>query len=169
MLTAEQKALVDECIYLRGRILTAYSQVEFILADISVILDLRFPYLISKRIKAAKEIAERPGYEAYRDELHSACDGLSEFDDIRVFMAHGWVSAEIDKKGNNIIEFLRYERTGDGQFNLMRGATDVVRLRQAAEDITQYCETVLRLFRKIYAEKSLENEKTKRYSEQKPS
>jgi hypothetical protein len=27
-------------------------------------------------------------------------------------MAHGWVSAEIDKKGNHIIEFLRYERFG---------------------------------------------------------
>jgi hypothetical protein len=39
MLTAEQKALIDECIYLRGRIITSYSQVEFILADISVILD----------------------------------------------------------------------------------------------------------------------------------
>jgi hypothetical protein len=45
MLTDEQKSLVDECIYLRGRIITAYSQVEFILADISVILDLKFPYL----------------------------------------------------------------------------------------------------------------------------
>jgi hypothetical protein len=32
MLTDEQKALVDECIYLRGRIITSYSQVEFILA-----------------------------------------------------------------------------------------------------------------------------------------
>ncbi len=169
MLTAEQKALVDECIYLRGRIITSYSQVEFILADISVILDLKFPYLISKRIAAAKVIAERPGYEVYRDELHSACDGLSEFDEIRVFMAHAWVSAEIDKQGNNIIEFLRYERLGDGQFQLMRGGTDVVRLRQAADDITKYCENVLRLFRKIYADKDLENEKTKRYATQKPS
>src|ERR1700719_3159240 len=76
-------------------------------------------------------------------------------------MAHGWVSAEIDKQGNNIIEFLRYERLGDGQFQLVRGSIDVVRLRKAAEDITQYCENVLRLFRRIYAEKNL---KTKRRS-----
>jgi hypothetical protein len=164
MLTDEQKALVDECIYLRGRIITSYSQVEFILADISVILDLKFPYLISKRIKAAKEIADRPGYEAYRDELHSVCDGLSEFDEIRVFMAHGWVSAELGKNGTNIIEFLRYERTGEGQFKLMRGGTDVARLRQAAEDITEYTERTLALFRKIYAEKGLEHGETKRYS-----
>jgi hypothetical protein len=70
MLTDEQKSLVDECIYLPGRVITSYGQVEFILADISVILDLKFPYLISKRIKVAKEIADRPGYEAYKDELH---------------------------------------------------------------------------------------------------
>lgn len=164
MLTAEQKALVDECIYLRGRIITAYSQVEFILADISVILDLNFPYLISKRIAAAKAIAERQGYESYRDELRNICDGLAEFDDIRVFMAHGWVSAEIDHQGNNKIEFLRYERLGDGQFQLMRGGTDVAKLRQAAEDITQYSERTLRLFRRIYSDKNLENDQTKRYA-----
>src|ERR1700686_480845 len=164
MLTDEQKALVDECIYLRGRIITSYSQVEFILADISVILDLKFPYLVSKRIKAAKEIADRPGYEAYKDELHSVCDGLSEFDEMRVFMAHGWVSAELGKSGTNIIEFLRYERTGEGQFQLMRGGTNIDRLRQAADDITEYTERTLRLFRKIYAEKGLEHGETKRYS-----
>jgi hypothetical protein len=66
VLTDEQKSLVDECIYLRGRITTPYSQVELILADISVILVLKFPYLMSKPIAAAKAIAERPGYESYR-------------------------------------------------------------------------------------------------------
>jgi hypothetical protein len=157
MLTDEQKALVDECIFLRGRIITSYSQVEFILADVSVVLDLKFPYLIGKRIKAAKEIAERPGYEAYRDELHSVCDGLDEFNDIRLFMAHGWVSAELGAEGANIIEFFRYERTGEGQFQLMRGRTDVGRLRQAADDIEQYSNRTLTLFRRIYDDKGLES------------
>jgi hypothetical protein len=153
MLTDEQKALVDECILLRGRIITSYSQVEFILADISVVLDLKFPYLIGKRIKAAKEIAERPGYEACRNELHSVCDGLDEFNDIRLFMAHGWVSAELGAEGTNIIEFFRYERTGEGQFQLMRGRTDVARLRQAADDIEQYSDRTLTLFHRIYDER----------------
>jgi hypothetical protein len=36
--------------------------VEFLLADISVKLDLRFPYLIEKRIKAVRRNAEREGY-----------------------------------------------------------------------------------------------------------
>jgi hypothetical protein len=55
-----QKSLVDEALYLRGRIVAAYAQVEFLLADLVVKLDVRFPYLIDKRIKAVKRIAERP-------------------------------------------------------------------------------------------------------------
>ncbi|MGB3490204.1 MAG: hypothetical protein WBA62_19095 [Xanthobacteraceae bacterium] len=60
--SGEQKKLVDDIIYLRGRIITSYSQVEFLLADIAVKLELKFPYLISARLKAARRIAERNGY-----------------------------------------------------------------------------------------------------------
>jgi hypothetical protein len=42
--TNRQKSLVDEALYLRGRIVASYAQVEFLLADISVKLDLRFPF-----------------------------------------------------------------------------------------------------------------------------
>jgi hypothetical protein len=66
--TEQQKLLVDEALYLRGRIVASYAQVEFLLADISVKLDLRFPYLIDARIKAVRRIAEREGYEVYRDD-----------------------------------------------------------------------------------------------------
>ena len=34
--TELQKSLIDEATYLRGRIITSYSQIEFLLADISV-------------------------------------------------------------------------------------------------------------------------------------
>src|SRR5665213_2221274 len=64
--TDQQKALVDEALFLRGRIIASYSQVEFLLADISVKLDLRFPYRIQDRIKAARRIAEREGYAGYK-------------------------------------------------------------------------------------------------------
>jgi hypothetical protein len=93
--TDEQEKLVDDIIYLRGRIITSYSQVEFLLADIAVKLELKFPYLISARLKAAKRIAEREGYEVYRKDLEEICDGLAEFDDIRKFMSHGWADLEV--------------------------------------------------------------------------
>ena len=74
--TELQKSLVEQVTYLRGRILTSYAQVEFLLADISVKLDLKFPYLIKDRIKAAKRIAERSGYQIYKEDLERVCDEL---------------------------------------------------------------------------------------------
>jgi hypothetical protein len=53
----KQKVLIDEALYLRGRIIAAYAQVEFLLADLAVKLDLRFPYVIDARIKAVQKIA----------------------------------------------------------------------------------------------------------------
>src|SRR4051794_17247854 len=61
-----QKSLIEEATYLRGKILTSYAQVGFLLADFSVKLDLRFPYRISDRIRAAKRICERPAFSASR-------------------------------------------------------------------------------------------------------
>lgn len=72
--TEQQKMLVDEALYLRGRIIASYAQVEFLLADLVVKLDFRFPYLIDARIKGVKQIAERPGYEVYKDDLDRACE-----------------------------------------------------------------------------------------------
>jgi len=68
--TEQQKSLVDEALYLRGRIVASYAQAEFLLADISVKLDLRVPYLIDARIRAVRRIAERDGYQSYKDISH---------------------------------------------------------------------------------------------------
>ena len=78
--TDGQKALVDEALYLRGRIIASYAQVEFLLADLVVKLDLHFPYLIEARIKAVKKISERPGYEVYKEDLERLCVELSLYD-----------------------------------------------------------------------------------------
>jgi hypothetical protein len=154
--TKHQKSLVDEALYLRGRIVASYAQVEFLLADISVKLDLRFPYLIDARIKAVRRIAEREGYEVYRDELDGVCEELLQYDEIRHFMTHGFLSLTTDRKGNHQFEFLRYQRDGEGKFTLLSGKTTIERLRQAADDIAHYVSNVIRLFERIYREKKLE-------------
>jgi hypothetical protein len=155
-ITEEHKALVDEGLFLRGRIISSYSQVEFLLADISVKLDLRFPYLIKDRLKAVKRIAEREGYEAYKADLDRLSDQLVEYDEIRTFMAHGFLTVTVGQKNRHEFEFLRYQRDGDGKFTLMSAKTSVPRLREAADHITQYVEEVLALFRRIYKEKEIE-------------
>jgi hypothetical protein len=154
--TQQQKLLVDEALYLRGRIVASYAQVEFLLADISVKLDLRFPYLIDARIKAVRRIAEREGYEVYKNELDSICEELLQYDDIRHFMTHGFLSLTTDKKGTHQFEFLRYQRDSEGKFTLLSGETTIERLRQAAHDIGEYVSHVIRLFERIYREKKLE-------------
>jgi hypothetical protein len=154
--TELQKSLVDEAMFLRGRIVTSYSQVEFLLADISVKLDLKFPYLVNDRIKAVKRIAERDGYESYKEDLDRMCDELLRYDDLRRFMAHGFMSLMTDKKNNHQFEFRRYHREGDGKFTLMSAKTTVERLRQAVGDITEYVSNAVRLFEKIYREQKLE-------------
>jgi hypothetical protein len=152
----DHKKLMDDIIYLRGRILTSYAQVEFLLADISVKLDLKFPYLIAARLKAAKCIADREGFEVYRQELIEVCDGLADYDDIRKYMAHGWSLLTVDKAGNHIFELLMYERVAEGEFKLTKGAATREQLHAAAEDILNYSAKVVNLFRRIYKDKNLE-------------
>jgi hypothetical protein len=154
--TELQKSLVDEALFLRGRIVASYSQVEFLLANISVKLDLRFPYLIKDRIKAVKRIAEREGYEVYKVELDRMCDELLQYDELRTFMAHGFLTLTMDKKENHQFEFLRYQREGKGKFTLMSAKTTAPRLREAADDITKYVSSSVKLFERIYREKKLE-------------
>ncbi len=154
--TEFQKSLVEEATYLRGRILTSYSQVEFLLADISVKLDLKFPYLIKDRIKAVKRISDREGYEIYKDRLAKLCDDLLQYDELRNFMAHGFMMLTTDRRDNHQFEFRLYQREGQGTFNLVTIHTTIPRLQLAAQQITEYVSDAVRLFSQIYLEKKLE-------------
>jgi len=152
-----QKSLIEEATYLRGKILTSYAQVEFLLADLSVKLDLKFPYRIQDRIKAAKRISERAGFEPYKDELATVCDQLLEYDEIRNLMAHGFLMLTTDKKGNHKFDMRLYQREGAGTFNLLEIETNVVRLRAGADHIVEYVARAVALFGRIYLERNLEH------------
>jgi hypothetical protein len=150
-----QKALVDESLYLRGRIIASYSQVEFLLADISVKLDLKFPYLIKDRIKAAKRIGEREQFAAYKSELYDVCDDLLQFDEMRNFLSHGFLTLHVDRMGDHQFEYRMYQRDADS-FVLMGGTTTIDRLRAASEHLSEYVERAVTLFSRIYNEQSIE-------------
>ena len=151
------KSLIEEAFYLRGRILASYSQIEFLLADISVKLDLKFPYRIEKRIKAVKRIAERPGYEGYKDELSKVCDELLRYDELRNFMAHGFMMLNIGLENSHEFEIQLYQRTDSENFNLITIKTSIPRMKAASDQITEYCSHAMRLFSRIYLEKRLED------------
>jgi hypothetical protein len=152
----QSKAIVAEMTYLRGRIITAYAQVEFFLADLSVKLNLNFPYKIVNRIKAVKKIAEQLEYAAYRDELHQVCNELLGYDEIRNYMAHGMVSVTTDLKGQHLIELRIYTRTNKQLFHGHRLETNLPRMRAAADHIVEYSQRAIMLFQRIYQERKLE-------------
>lgn len=151
----DQIALGDEMFYLRGKIITGYAQVEFLLADLSVKLNVRFPFKIKDRIKAAKEIAERPGYEKYRDELHDICDHLVDYDELRHFVAHGLVTITT-MAGAHSLQMRRYDRQDKEHFVQYQLFTDLDKLRNAAIDVAAYSSRAVRLFHTMYLEQGLE-------------
>jgi hypothetical protein len=148
--------LIDEAIYLRGRIIAGYSQVEFLLADIISKLEDRFAYRIESRIKGVRKIAEIPGYEAYRYDLNRLADELLIYEDLRHYMAHGFMRAEFGREGSHRFQLLRYTREGDGKYELMQGLIDIPRLKQAVNDVDSYVKEVMNLFERMYREKKLE-------------
>lgn len=154
--TEFQKSILDQATYLRGRIVMSYSQVEFLLADISVKLDLKFPYLIKDRIKAVRRISERAGYEIYKDEMSKVCDELLQYDELRNFMAHGWMEIHTDLKDNHRLGFRLYQRDGQGKFNRIDIETTVPYLKDAADKIALYVQEAVTLFSRIYLEQKLE-------------
>lgn len=154
-----QKSLVDRCTYLRGRILTSYAQVEFLLADISVKLDLHFPYPVKERIKTAKHIADRPGFEVYRDELVEVCEKLLEFEELRRLMAHGFVTLTTDRHDNHMFDFRLYQRNSKNNFQLLQVYLDISHMEYNAESIRLYVNRAVDLFSRIYLEKRLEDPK----------
>jgi len=154
--TELHKSLIDEATYLRGRIVTSYSQVEFLLADISVKLDLKFPYLIKDRIKAVRSILERDGYNNYKVDLANVCDELLQYDEMRNFMAHRFLTLTTDRQDNHLLEFRLYQRDGQGTFNLVTIQTTVPILRGVADQITEYVSHAVQLFGRIYLEHKLE-------------
>jgi hypothetical protein len=105
-------------------------------------------------IKAVRRIAERDGYQVYKEELDRVCEELLQYDEIRHFMTHGFLSLTMDREYKHQFEFLRYQRDGEGKFTLLSGETTIERLRQAADDIGQYVSHVIRVFERISARRS---------------
>jgi hypothetical protein len=151
------KALTDEACCLRGQIITGYSMVEYLLADILMRLDLKFPYLIEERIKAAKKIVDRPEYAAYRDDFHRVCDELLRYDDLRNFMAHGYLSLDIDRDQTSHKFTMRlYERAEPGKYRCLRRDFPVEDFRKVAGEMVKYTHEAYAVFDKFYTEQALE-------------
>jgi hypothetical protein len=151
-----QKALVNEALFLRGQIIAGYSMVEYVLADISVRLNHRFPYRIKARIEAVKKIADRQEYEGYRHDLHRVCDQLLRYEDLRKFMAHGALSVTTDKKQTSHKFVIRRYDEVEGKPRRFMEEFSVEDLREAASELVKYLNDAYAVFYKFYNEQAVE-------------
>jgi hypothetical protein len=152
-----QKSIVNKAMALRGQIITSFGQVEFLLADFSVKAKVQLPYKVKNRILAAKTIvAEDAKFREYSSELTPLADQLAAYEDIRNFMAHGFLSIHTDLKNQHILEYRMYVRTTKDKFKLEIVQTTLDRLSVAERDITQYTQKIVTLFHRIYIERGLE-------------
>jgi hypothetical protein len=142
---------------LRGRFITSYAQCESLLADVSVRVDARFIHLFEKRISALKQITSREGpFDRYAEEVTLLCNRLSEWSELRHFLVHGFAILEVDPRQNVRFEFRRYERLGEGRFELKFHRLMMDEFEAETERINIFCATFLAVFRRIYDEQNLE-------------
>jgi hypothetical protein len=159
MVNAFQTALIDEASCLRGKIIAGYSFVEYVLADISVLLDLHFPYPIEARIKAAKKIVDRPEYEAYRNDFHRVCDEFPRYEELRHFIAHGAMVLRTDSKFElQLYKPLRRSECKEGRENYRRHIRQFSMgdFRRDADEMVRFTSDAFAVFYKFYQEQALE-------------
>lgn len=143
---------------LRGAIITAYSQVEFLLADLYFrarhlqeysYLPNKFPYKLEAKLKRLKSIADLPGpIEQFRQELHAAVDGILQLEKIRHFMDHGILIDRKQETGKNQISFRGYvEINGERMMEFLNG--DLRDLNNSLNIIETYTMKFVLLAHKI--------------------
>ncbi len=162
----EHKRILDEAIYLRGRIVTHYSHAEFLLGDFVVKCqnfesyrkaEFKFPYSIERRLKAVKEIAAADGpVNKYSDRINAIIDDLLLFERKRHFMAHGFMMLKYNKYGH-LLEFRMYTQNKGGQFQLEYEDFDISGMRKLSNKVAMFLSKLQGLFREIYLQEGIES------------
>lgn len=148
--------LIERATFLRGRYLTSYAQCEFLLADLSVKVDNKFPYHLDKRISAAKAMAAVDGpLSAYADELVPFLESMQIWRERRHWFAHGFLTFTRDLKGRHLFEYRRYEQEG-GELNLLQWQATIEAVQDAADGINRFCMAFVELHERIYTELGIE-------------
>jgi hypothetical protein len=156
--------MINDVQRLRGVILNSYAQVEFLAADFAVKckhlpqyneLVKKFPYATKKRVEAVKEIATAPGpISPYRVELTSQIGRLLQFEELRNFMAHGFLS--ITPSLDPRLEFRMYVLEPKVVLSLRILCVQLEELKHSADDIRRYTHDFVTLVRSIYLKERLE-------------
>jgi hypothetical protein len=157
-LTAEQKARVSEAINLRGKIIGAYSHIEFLLADLCIrawgLPEYShhagpFPYKIETRIARFKELFAHGPLQKFAPEVAALVPALLNYEEQRHFMAHGLMSVQPYSERDWGVELRLFRPTKNGA-DLAVLQWPIEGFRSEGEDIAEYCNRWLQLLFRIH-------------------
>ena len=147
---------------LRGAIVNAYAQVEFMLADlVARCRELpeyaseisKLPYGVDARVKAIKKLCAMAGpLNEFQRDLVPIADKLLELENDRHFLTHGFAICEHDKKGNVRLVLRRFvPRSGDEWTPAHRNFTpdELMHLQKVT---AVFVSTALEAFRRVHVQ-----------------
>jgi hypothetical protein len=121
----------------------------------------KFPYRVEDRIKAVQRLIAGPGPLAgYRDELDPLVDKLLQYERIRHFLAHGWLNV-YPSATPPILKYRMYQLRSKANLELHLMECQIDDLSSAARDITEYAQSMVSLFRRIYIEQNIDRDSEK--------
>jgi hypothetical protein len=154
------RELLNPLATLRGEIVGAYAQVEYLLGDLYVQarhrpeyrgIGARFPYQVESRISSARIIFSVEGpLLKYAEQADGLLDRILSFEGLRNYMAHGYLDIQVNKSGQHRIRFQMYVPKKGGKLDRHVHRTDIPTLAAEAEQIGSYASEFVRLWRKMY-------------------
>jgi hypothetical protein len=158
------KAIVAEAYMIRGMIVGTYAHIEFLLADVCMKawplpeyahLRAPLPYKLETRIKAAEALFSSPGrLNAYYSDVGNLFSRLLKYEELRHFMAHGLLIVD-PNPSPPAIQFQLWRATKSGA-EIGTINTDVDQMRETANELALYSNTLIRIFHRVYIEQELE-------------
>lgn len=160
-----QKAVIDEAFFLRGRIVSHYSHAEFLLGDFAVKChalglyrpnNFKFPYRLESKLAAVREISQTVDImKKYEGRIGGLINQIMMFEEMRHFMAHGWMMLKYNKV-QNLIEMRMYDQAKNEPLKLQIREFSIDQMRSFSEAASKFVEEVMHLFREIYLTEKLE-------------
>ncbi|MCJ2042884.1 hypothetical protein MKK55_28635 [Methylobacterium sp. J-059] len=154
------QAEINNMFALRGRIITSYSQIEFLVGDLFRLLqrsynkadedEVPLPYRIEGRIRSLTRLCSNiSDMDPYRTKLKNGLDEILEFSELRNYMAHGYVDVDKYLDGYKF-RFLMYKFLPKGEVELHKMDVQLDKLQRTSDVINECTERLMELVREIY-------------------
>lgn len=162
--TEFELSLIREQQELRGSIISAYAQAEYLTLDVALQarllleywrLDLKYHRKLSNRLEQTHRLFEAPGpLNKYLSRVAPLLNELSQYKSDRDFLAHSF--CRIHHDGQQPLFIYKMIRIDDGTLNKDTKSFYRLNLQRLSSKLTDLSQRFLLLFKEIYLQEGLE-------------